>query len=138
MARFTLPEGTDPSTPLVLDAGAVVVQAEVWDGRAWAPLALEAAADGDPSAGGGVPAPDVSAGVDVVPTVPAPDPSAGVAVAPAPPRAVVIGAAGGDPFGPPKVARLPAGAVQNGAVYVRVALTPDMSANMLLQVRGAA
>jgi hypothetical protein len=36
------------------------------------------------------------------------------------------------------MAPLPAGAVHNGAVYVRVAVSPDMTTNMVLQVRGAA
>jgi hypothetical protein len=36
------------------------------------------------------------------------------------------------------VAQLPAGAVHNGAVYVRVAMSPEVTASMMLQVRGAA
>ncbi len=144
VARFTLPEGTDPATPLVLDASAGIAQAEVWDGQAWVPVALgegplpgagdpgrggEAAADGEP-----VPAPagGVKTDVAVARTV-------GPASQPAPPPPpVVIGGPGIDPFGPARVASLPAGAIQGGVVYVRVAMTPDISGRVVLQVRGAA
>jgi hypothetical protein len=155
VARFTLPEGTDPATPLVLDASASVAQAEVWDGQAWVPVPLgpaplpgeaaavgasgEAAAPGapgaDPAGGaGGAPATIVveSSGQQ---TIDATAPTVAAQPAPGP---VIIGQPGVDPFGPPRVGALPAGAVQGGLVYVRVALSPDIAARVLLQVRSAA
>jgi len=45
---------------------------------------------------------------------------------------------GFDPFGPARVAQLPAGTVHGGAVYVRIAVVPEGGARFLLQVRGAA
>ncbi|HEX6417781.1 MAG TPA: hypothetical protein VFZ77_04770 [Acidimicrobiales bacterium] len=121
VARFTLPEGADAATPLVLDASPAVVQAEVWDGRTWVPLAL---GDGQ---GGGDGADVAAGGGDAARVLPAP---AG--------PAVVVGGPGLDPFGAPRQARLPAGVVRDGVVLVRVALVPDMPHSMVLQIRGAA
>jgi hypothetical protein len=91
VVRFTLPDGADPATPLVLDAAAGVVHAEVWDGRDWATVDLAVPGDG------GQPAVDV--------------------------------------FGAPRQARLPAGAVQGGVVYVRVAVSQELATRVLLEVR---
>jgi hypothetical protein len=44
VVRFTLPEGTDPAIPLVLDASGGVVRADVWDGQRW--QATDFASDG--------------------------------------------------------------------------------------------
>lgn len=123
VARFTLPEGADPATPLVLDASPAVVQAEAWDGRSWVPLAL---GDGD---GGAADAPAAPAAGD--------GPVASVLPAPAGPQ-VVVGGPGLDPFGPARQARLPAGVVRDGVVLVRVALAPDLPNVIVLQLRGAA
>ena len=122
VARFTLPEGTDPAIPLMLDASAAVAQAEVWVGDGWVPLALEVGGDADAAVGGeaGGGGPDVVIG--------------GVG----PPAPVIVAETMGDPFGPPRAAPVPAGAVQGGAVYVRVALSPDTGSSVMLQVRGAA
>ncbi|MBN2621940.1 MAG: hypothetical protein JXA83_01170 [Acidimicrobiales bacterium] len=114
VARFTLPEGADAATPLVLEAGGGVAQAEVWDGRRWATVQLDS--DGEAAAG--------SSGRVV---------AGGPAVAPVVPVGPPV-----DPGAPPQVASLPAGANQGGVVYVRVALSPELGSNVLLQVRGAA
>lgn len=149
VARFTLPEGTDPGLPLVLDAGASVVQAEVWNGAAWVPVELTdagAPAGGGAAAGGvgpsGAPAGGAEAEI-LAPVMPASDVGATIVVEPPdlavagqPPPPVVIGGPVGDPFGPPRQAVLPAGVVRGGVVYLRVALTPDVSARVMLQVRG--
>ena len=119
VARFTLPEGADPATPLELDAAAAVAQADVWVGDGWVPLPLGAA---EPAAAVG--------------EINGRDTEAAGGVAPPPP--VIVGRGVADPFGPPRVAALPPGAVQGGAVYVRVALSPDAGGSVLLQVRGAA
>ncbi len=51
IARFTLPEGTDPATPLALDASGAVARAEVWSGGRWVELALAEASGPDQGAG---------------------------------------------------------------------------------------
>ncbi len=148
VARFTLPEGTDPATPLMLDAGASVVQAEVWNGQAWVPLELTdaaaAGAGGDAAGGGatgGTQATIVPAAVsadgerNVVTDVGSSAPLVAGQPAPPPPPVIVAGPIG-DPFGPPRQATLPAGVVRGGVVYVRVAMTPDVSSRVMLQVRG--
>ena len=148
VVRFTLPDGTDPATPLVLDAGAVVAQAEVWDGQAWVPLALDADDGGGPDPGAVVdnvsPPPGADGALPPPPGAGAPGPtvvmpsSGDVEVAVPLPAPVIMDAQVGDPFGPARVAQLPADAVHNGAVYVRVAMSPEVTASMMLQVRGAA
>ena len=134
VARFVLPEGTDPATPLVLDAGASVVQAEVWDGQAWVPVTLA-------ESGGVAPAGDragdvVAAGGRVVVSGTAEVPAGVAQPVPAPPPPVVVGGPGFDPAGPPRQASLPSGVIRDGAVYVRVALSPD-TPRMVLNLRGA-
>jgi hypothetical protein len=138
VARFTLPAGADPATPLVLDASAGVVQAEVWDGQAWVLIELaEAPPPGAEGPAGG----DAGAGptdVRVESTTAVLAAPAGAAQPPPPPPPVVIGAPGFDPSGPSRLASLPAGSVHGGTVYVRVAMSPDMTSRLTLQVRGAA
>lgn len=139
VARFTLPAGTDPGTPLALDASAGIVQAEVWDGQAWVQVELTDAPP--PGAGVGEGAdPGAAAagefGASTSATLVGPVP--GEIAQPAPPPPPVVVGPGIDPFGPPRVAVLPAGSVHDGTVYVRVAISPDTSRRLLLQVRGAA
>jgi hypothetical protein len=136
VARFTLPDGTDPATPLVLEAAAGVAQVEVWNGESWLAVDLasvaaadnpaeagaEAAAGGDPAAGERLVVVDESAG----PTI----------VAQPPPPLGADGPVFGDPFGPPFQVDLPTGAVQDGVVYVRVAMSPEIATRVLLQLRG--
>jgi hypothetical protein len=142
IARFTLPAGADPATPLVVDTGGQIVQAEAWDGQRWVPLALGdapapgagdagAAAGDDSAASGGAGAGDTSVATILAP----PMPGAGAVLEQVPP-----GGVGGvlDPTGPPRVASLPASAVRDGVVYVRVAFTPDMGPNLTLQLGEAA
>ena len=151
VARFTLPEGTDPATPLMLDAASGVVQAEVWDGRAWVAVELTddaaaaggaggegAAAGGEGAAAGGVVVAERLVVAEVEPasaTIP-PEPPPADVVQPEP-GPVVIGGPAFDPFGAPRHARLPAGVVDDaGSVYVRVAMSPDIATRVVLQVRG--
>jgi hypothetical protein len=150
VARFTLPEGTDPATPLVLEASSGVVAAEVWDGQAWLPVELAgAAAPGagvDAAAGARAKADALTVSGDAVvsaggtattvvePALPGVPPQEQPQEAPPP---IVIGGPGFDPFGPPREARLPGGVVRGGVVYVRVAMAPDAMSRVVLQVRGA-
>jgi hypothetical protein len=142
IARFTLPAGANPATPLVVDTGGQIVQAEAWDGQRWVPLALGdapapgagdagAVAGDDSAASGGAGAGDTSVATILAP----PMPGAGAVLEQVPP-----GGVGGvlDPTGPPRVASLPASAVRDGVVYVRVAFTPDMGPNLTLQLGEAA
>jgi hypothetical protein len=135
VVRFVLPDGTDPATPLVLDAGAAVVQAEVWNGQAWVSVSLAEAAAGAAAAGGvAVDLGEVESGSEhVAATIVGP---AAPAQPPPPPPPVVIGGPGFDPAGPARQASLPEGVVHGGAVYVRVAMSPD-SPRLLLDLRGA-
>lgn len=137
VARFTLPDGTDPATPLVLEAAAGVAQVEVWNGQSWLAVDLASAATaGEPAeveaqaAAGAVRA----AGGQLVVIEPNADPTIGAQ--PVPPPLGPGGPVSGDPFGPPFQVALPAGAVQDGVVYVRVAMSPEMAARLLLQIRG--
>src|SRR5690606_8312476 len=138
VARFTLPAGTDPATPLVLDASSSVVQAEVWDGQAWVPIEL---ADAPPPAAGG----PAGAEAGAAPVDGRGESTSAILVAPAAPDGVAqplppppIEGPGIDTFGSARLAALPAGSLQGGTVYVRVAMSPNMSSRLVLQVRGAA
>jgi hypothetical protein len=138
VARFTLPDGADPSTPLALDASYPIAAAEVWDGHAWVGLEL---ADGTGAAEGtdGPDAPaDSDAGTEGRFDVPVPAPGAGIPRGPLPPPKPLVIGGGFDPSSPPRTALLPAGVVHDGVVYVRIAMSPDLLPRMVLQVRGAA
>ncbi|HZA79255.1 MAG TPA: hypothetical protein VE623_22995 [Acidimicrobiales bacterium] len=118
VVRFALPPGADPGVPLVLEGPAMLRRAEAWVGGRWVRLALEAlpAREAAEFAGG-----DAAGG--------------GAQPQPAEPPPVV-----GDPFdaGMRVVGGLPAGAVHDGVVYVRVGVITDGVVWNDLTLRGVA
>ncbi|MGH9113059.1 MAG: hypothetical protein ACRDZN_12305, partial [Acidimicrobiales bacterium] len=141
VVRFTLPNGADPATPLEVEGPASIRQAEVWVGDRWVPVALASdrggggAGDRGVAAGGGV----VTKVPSVAPAVPAPGgplghPGPTVVADPAPPPVVA------DPGDPAMrvVGQLPAGAVHDGVVYLRVGAIMDGTGWSDVSLRGAA
>ena len=111
--RFVLPVGVDPTGPLTIEGPGLLRSADVWVGDRWVPVTLEA---GDRAA---VPVGDRPAVGQIEPVQPEP----GVA----------------DPFNPHlrRWGAVPAGAVQDRVVYVRVAFIADGQVWNDVTLRGA-
>jgi hypothetical protein len=160
VVRFALPAGAAPGTSLVLEGPGMLRRAEAWVGDRWVPVTLDALPAGEAAGfgagGGGAAAPEVGPGEGTVvlesdrllaeveiarpapaPQVPTTVPAAGGSgESPQPPEPPPIV---GDPFDPGirVVGVLPAGAVRDGVVYVRVGVIADGAVWNDLTLRGA-